>query len=56
MMKEKSYYNIIISIMSEGESKEDALKNIKEAVGLYLEPVDDDLAISEKSEITELVL
>ena len=42
--------------VSEGDSKEDALKNIKEAVELYLEPVDDDLAISEKSEITELAL
>jgi predicted RNase H-like HicB family nuclease len=42
--------------ISEGESKEDALKNIKEAIELYLEPVDDDLSISEKSEIIELAL
>ena len=42
--------------ISEGETKDDALKNIKEAIGLYIEPVDGDLAISEKSEITELAV
>jgi len=42
--------------ISEGETKDEALKNIKEAIGLYIEPVDDDLAISEKSEITELAV
>ena len=29
--------------ISEGETKEDAIKNIKEAIELYLEPVEDDL-------------
>tara|TARA_B100000315_G_scaffold143133_1_gene132112 strand:- start:2045 stop:2248 length:204 start_codon:yes stop_codon:yes gene_type:complete len=42
--------------ISEGETKDEALKNIKEAIGLYIEPVDDDLAISEKSEITDLAV
>ena len=28
--------------ISEGETKEDALKNIREAIELYLEPVEDD--------------
>jgi len=42
--------------ISEGETKNEALKNIKEAIELYIEPVDDDLAISEKSEITELAV
>lgn len=42
--------------ISEGETKKEALKNIKKAIGLYLEPVDDDLAISEKCEITELAV
>lgn len=28
--------------ISEGNSKEEALKNIREAIELYLEPVDDD--------------
>ena len=42
--------------ISEGETKKDALKNIKEAIELYLEPVDDDLAIPEESEIMELAI
>lgn len=42
--------------ISEGETKEEALKNIKEAIELYIEPVEDDLAISGKSEITELAV
>ncbi len=29
--------------ISEGDTKEEALKNIREAIELYLEPVDDDL-------------
>lgn len=42
--------------ISEGETKDEALRNIKEAIELYIEPVDDDLAISEKAEITELAV
>ncbi len=42
--------------ISEGETKEEALKKIKEAIELYIEPVDDDLTISERSEITELAV
>ena len=34
--------------VSEGESETEALENIREAVELYLEPVDDDLPESEK--------
>ena len=30
--------------ISEGDTREEALRNIREAVELYLEPVDDDLA------------
>ena len=30
--------------VSEGETEQEALKNIREAIELYLEPVDDDLA------------
>ena len=30
--------------ISEGDTREEALVNIREAIGLYLEPVDDDLA------------
>jgi predicted RNase H-like HicB family nuclease len=30
--------------ISEGETEEEALQNIREAIELYLEPVDDDLS------------
>ena len=42
--------------ISEGESAEEALTNIREAIELYLEPVDDDLAGKEGVEVRELVL
>ncbi len=42
--------------LSEGETEEEALKNIREAIGLYLEPVEDDSVISEKAKVKELVL
>ena len=32
------------AVLSEGDSREDALRNIREAFELYLEPVEDDLA------------
>lgn len=33
--------------ISEGETVEEALNNIREAIELYLEPVDDDLVLEE---------
>jgi predicted RNase H-like HicB family nuclease len=41
--------------VSEGETEQEALKNIREAIELYLEPVDDDLAGLE-NEVREIVL
>ena len=41
--------------VSEGESETEALKNIREAIELYLEPVDDDLAGTGK-DVREFVL
>ena len=41
--------------VSEGESESEALANIREAIELYLEPVDDDLASAGK-EVREIVL
>ena len=41
--------------VSEGESEQEALKNIREAIELYLEPVDDDLTGIE-NEVREIVL
>ena len=42
--------------ISEGNTKKEALKNIKEAILLYLEPVEDDLNYSPESEIVEITL
>ncbi len=42
--------------ISEGESKEDAIKNIREAIELYVEPVEDDLPLSPEAEQIELAV
>ncbi len=42
--------------ISEGDTKEEALENIKEAVALYLEPVEDDILPLSGSEVLELAL
>jgi predicted RNase H-like HicB family nuclease len=41
--------------ISEGDTREDALANIREAIQLYLEPVEDDLAGREAAERAEFV-
>ena len=41
--------------VSEGENEQEALRNIREAIELYLEPVDDDLVAMGK-EVREIVL
>lgn len=42
--------------ISEGDTREQALANIKEAIELYMEPVDDDFALSPDTEITEIAV
>jgi len=42
--------------ISEGETKEEALSNIREAIVLYLEPTEDDHIQGEKGEVLELAL
>ncbi len=42
--------------ISEGDSQEEALTNIQEAISLYLEPVDDDLVIDENAQVREIEL
>ena len=39
--------------LSEGDSREEALRNIEEAIRLYLEPVEDDLEAPPDAEIVE---
>ncbi|MDH4217335.1 MAG: type II toxin-antitoxin system HicB family antitoxin [Candidatus Aminicenantes bacterium] len=40
--------------ISEGDTKEEALKNIREAIELYLEPVEDDKSFSPDAEEIEI--
>ena len=42
--------------ISEGDTSEEALANIREAIELYLEPSDDDFAGKDGVEIHELVV
>ena len=42
--------------ISEGDTRDEALKNIEEAIKLYLEPVDDDLAFAPNAEVIEIAV
>ena len=42
--------------ISEGDTVEEALKNIREAIELYLEPVEDDWVLEEDALVQELVV
>ena len=42
--------------ISEGETREEALANIREAIELYLEPVEDDSAIPDGIAVEEVEL
>jgi predicted RNase H-like HicB family nuclease len=42
--------------ISEGESREEALRNIEEAVRVYLEPIDDDLESMPDAEVVEIAV
>ena len=42
--------------ISEGDTVEEALKNIEEAIELYLEPVEDDWVFDERALVKEIEL
>ena len=42
--------------ISEGDTRDEALSNIREAIELYLEPIEDDHADGENVEVVELAL
>jgi len=42
--------------ISEGDTREEALANIKEAIELYLEPTEDDHISIDKAEVLELAV
>ena len=53
-------YTVIVPALpgciSEGDTKEEALRNVREAIDLYLEQVDDDIALTPDSESLELTV
>lgn len=42
--------------ISEGETEEEALANIKEAIELYLEPIEDEMFITESRTVKEITI
>ena len=42
--------------ISEGDTKEEALKNVREAIELYLEPVEDDQVFTQGAETVEFAV
>jgi predicted RNase H-like HicB family nuclease len=57
---EEGGYTVVVpslpGCISEGNSKEEAIQNIKEAVELYMEPVEDHEIFPADSEIIELAV
>jgi predicted RNase H-like HicB family nuclease len=51
-----AYVPSLPGCISEGDTREKAIANIKEAIELYLEPVEDDLNVSPDAEITEIAV
>ncbi|ADW16681.1 Uncharacterized protein family UPF0150 [Desulfobulbus propionicus DSM 2032] len=42
--------------ISEGDSREEALANIKEAIALYLEPIEDDALVAPNAQLLEIAI
>lgn len=51
-----AYVPSLPGCISEGNTKEEALKNIREAIELYLEEVEDDSVISPKAEVISVAV
>lgn len=43
-------------MISEGDIREEVLANIKEAISLYIEPVEDDLDFAPEAEVIEIAV
>lgn len=50
------YVPALPGCISEGDSREEALKNIREAIALYLEVEDKDISLEEGAEVVEVTL
>ena len=57
---EEGGYTVVVpslpGCVSEGNTREEAIKNIREAIELYLEPVEDDTSFSPDAEQLEIAL
>jgi len=57
---EESGYTVYVpslpGCISEGDTKEEALKNIKEAIELYLEPIEDEIIQYTGKEVLEVAV
>ena len=51
-----AYVPSLPGCISEGDTMEEAVKNIKEAIELYLMPVEDDFTVDEKIEVREIAI
>jgi predicted RNase H-like HicB family nuclease len=57
--EEGGYTAIVPSLpgcISEGETKEEAIRNIREAIELYLETIEDDILTINNAEVLELAI
>jgi predicted RNase H-like HicB family nuclease len=50
------YVPALPGCISEGDTRGEALANIREAIELYLEPIEDNIAQEENTEVVELAL
>ena len=50
------YVPALPGCISEEDTRDEALKNINEAIELYLEPVEDDLVLVENAELLEIAV
>jgi len=51
-----AYIPSLPGCISEGNTREDTLLNIREAIDLYLDPVDDDRSFAPNAELVELAV
>lgn len=51
-----AYVPSLPGCISEGDSKAEAMRNIQEAIELYLEPVEDDMSFGPDSVIAEVAV
>ena len=51
-----AYVPALPGCISEGDTREEALANIREAIELYIEPVEDDINFKPNSEVIEIAV